>query len=93
LNVPYNVLASQERLDILQVRYWQVQYQRTLVQTPVKDRIAKLRDEIAELSEANRVYVEKGKQLPGPAGDHARRLQRLQNILDELKALTDWKKV
>ena len=29
----------------------------------------------------------------GPAGNHARRLQRLQEILDELVALTDWKKV
>jgi hypothetical protein len=27
------------------------------------------------------------------AGDHARRLQRLQEILDELVALTDWKKL
>jgi hypothetical protein len=28
----------------------------------------------------------------GAAGDHERRLQRLQEILDELAALTDWKK-
>ena len=28
----------------------------------------------------------------GAAADHERRLQRLQEILDELMALTDWKK-
>jgi hypothetical protein len=31
--------------------------------------------------------------MPGSLGDHERRLQRLQEILDELMALTDWKKV
>jgi len=35
--------------------------------------------------------MEKGKRPPG-AGDHERRLQRLQEIRDELAALTDWKK-
>jgi hypothetical protein len=62
------------------------------MQSPVKDRILKLRDEIAQISEANRTYTRGGKKLPGAAGDHARRLQRLQEILDELVALTDWKK-
>jgi hypothetical protein len=33
-----------------------------------------------------------GKKLHGAAADHERRLQRLQEILDELVALTDWKK-
>jgi len=28
----------------------------------------------------------------GAAADHERRLQRLQEILDELMTLTDWKK-
>jgi hypothetical protein len=63
------------------------------MQNPVKERIAKLRDEIAEISEANRLYSHGGKNKLGPAGDHARRLQRLQAILDELVALTDWKKL
>jgi hypothetical protein len=63
------------------------------MQNPVKERIAKLRDEIAQISEANRVYTQGGKKLHGAAGDHARRLQRLQEILDELMSLTDWKKV
>lgn len=64
------------------------------MQKPVKERIAKLREEIAQISEANRLYILQGsKRLPGAAGDHERRLQRLQEILDELVALTDWKKL
>jgi hypothetical protein len=52
----------------------------------------KLREEIAQISEANRLFLRGGKKLHGAAGDHERRLQRLQEILDELVALTDWKK-
>jgi len=58
---------------------------------PIKERIAKLREEIAQISAANRQYLEGGKKIPG-ASDHERRLQRLQEILDELMSLTDWKK-
>jgi hypothetical protein len=57
----------------------------------VKDRVGKLRDEIAEISEANRQYLQGGKKMIG-ASDQERRLQRLQEIMDELKSLTDWKK-
>ena len=64
------------------------------MQNPVKERIAKLRDEIAQISEANRLHLHGGKKKPqGAAGDHERRLERLQEILDELVALTDWKKL
>jgi hypothetical protein len=63
------------------------------VQNPVKERIVKLRDEIAQISEANRLYLKGGKRMPGSVGDRQRRLQRLQEILDELVALTDWKKL
>jgi hypothetical protein len=64
------------------------------MQNPVKERIVKLRDEIAQLSEANRLYLHGSrKKLHGAVGDRARRLQRLQEILDELVALTDWKKL
>ena len=61
------------------------------MQSPVKERIAKLRDEIVQISEANKQYVQGGKKILG-APDHERRLQRLQKILDELVSLTDWKK-
>ena len=63
------------------------------MQNPVKERIVKLREEIAQISEANRQYMQGGKKVPGSAGDHERRLQRLHEILDELVALTDWKKI
>jgi hypothetical protein len=63
------------------------------MQNPVKERIEKLRNEIAQISEANRQYLQGGKRKPGSGPDHGRRLQRLQEILDELLALTDWKKL
>ncbi|MGA7925417.1 MAG: hypothetical protein WCA20_05420 [Candidatus Sulfotelmatobacter sp.] len=63
------------------------------MQKPVKERIAKLREEIARISEANRMHMHGNKKIPGSAGDHERRLQRLQEIIDELVALTDWKKL
>ena len=59
---------------------------------PVRDRIAKLREEIAQIRGANRLYLQGGKKVVG-AADQERRLQRLQEILDELMALTDWKKL
>ena len=63
------------------------------MQQPVKERIAKLREEIAQIREANRLYLQGGRKKPGAAADQERRLQRLQEILDELVSLTDWKKV
>src|ERR1700686_322252 len=63
-----------------------------VMQNPIKERIAKLREEIAQISEANRLYMGGGKKMPASVGDHERRLQRLQEILDELVSLTDWKK-
>ena len=38
-------------------------------------------------------YIEGGKRMPDAEGNHARRPQRLQDILDELVALTEWKKL
>jgi hypothetical protein len=40
------------------------------MQNPVKERIAKLRDEIAQISEANRLYLHGGKKkMPGTTGE------------------------
>jgi hypothetical protein len=61
------------------------------MQQPVKERIAKLRKEIAQISEENRLYLLSSKKIPG-AADQERRLQRLQEILDQLMSLTDWKR-
>jgi len=55
----------------------------------VSERIKKLREEIAEISEANRTHMHR--RDGGAAADQGR-LQRLQEILDELMTLTDWKK-
>jgi hypothetical protein len=63
------------------------------MQKPIGERIATLRREIAQIREANRLYLRDGKKISGAAADHERRLQRLQEILDELVSLTDWKKV
>jgi hypothetical protein len=56
----------------------------------VSERIKKLREEIAEISEANRTHIQR--RDGGAAADQERRLQRLQEIMDELMTLTDWKK-
>ena len=60
---------------------------------PVKDRVVKLRGEIAEISESNRLYLQGGKAIPGADDQLRRRIQRLQDSLNELMALTDWKRV
>jgi hypothetical protein len=52
-----------------------------------------LRDEIAQIREAERLYLQGGKNKLDAVGDHARRLQRLQEILEQLNALTDWRKL
>jgi hypothetical protein len=62
------------------------------MQQSVKERIAKLREEIAQITTANRLYLREGKRKPQAAPDHERRLQRLKEILDELASLKDWKK-
>ncbi len=61
----------------------------------MSERIKKLREEIAEISEANRMQMQKAqmhRRGTAAAGDQERRLQRLQEILDELMSLTEWKK-
>jgi hypothetical protein len=63
------------------------------MQTPVKEPIAKVRDERTQIREAERLYLQGGKNKLDAVGDHARRLQRLQDILDQLVALTDWRKL
>ncbi len=56
----------------------------------VSDRIKKLREEIAEISEANLVALHR--TAAGAVVQKERRLQRLLEIVDELTSLTDWKK-
>ena len=62
------------------------------VPTSVKERVQKLREEIKAISEANRMHGTSGRIARGAAeSERERRLERLQEILDELAALTEWK--
>jgi len=56
----------------------------------VLERVRSLRDEIAELKQANEFF----KQHKGPTAEseRERRQQRLQEIKDELTSMTEWKK-
>jgi hypothetical protein len=58
---------------------------------PVAERIKKLRDEIAKINEANLAYSNSPK-YGSATTDNERRFQRLLEIVDDLKSLTDWKK-
>ena len=62
------------------------------MQEPIGDRVKRLRDEIAELSEADRKDKTVGQSAIRIA-DHERRLERLKEIIAELKSLTDWKEL
>jgi hypothetical protein len=43
----------------------------------VKERVGKLREEIAEISEANRLYLQGGKKLIGASDQERRRCRKL----------------
>jgi hypothetical protein len=58
----------------------------------IKERVAALRREIAEIQKLNLEYLQLSGSYPVAASDHARRQQRLQGIMNELKSMTDWKK-
>ena len=62
-----------------------------VVPQPITERIKKLREEIAELTEKNRRYS-LGSKYGSAVADNERRFQRLIEIVEELKSLTDWKK-
>jgi hypothetical protein len=57
----------------------------------ITERIKELRREIAKFTEENRKYLV-GPKYGSATADHERRFQRLLEIVDELKSLTDWKK-
>jgi len=58
---------------------------------PISERIKELREEIAKINEANRVYLKAKNRRIGEA-EHERRIQRLQEIIEEILGLTEWKK-
>jgi hypothetical protein len=58
----------------------------------IRERVDALRREIADIQKLNLAYF----QMPRPdfnaMHDHARRDQRLKEIMDELRSMTEWKK-
>jgi hypothetical protein len=58
----------------------------------IRERVDALRREIADIQKLNLAYL----QMPRPdfsaMNDHARRDQRLKEIMDELRSMTEWKK-
>jgi hypothetical protein len=56
----------------------------------IRDRVDALRREIADIQKLNLAYL----QMPRPdfnaMTDHARRSQRLTEIMDELRSMTQW---
>ena len=63
----------------------------TPILQPISERIKELREEIAKINETNRVYLKPKNRRIGEA-EHERRIQRLQEIIEEILGLTEWKK-
>jgi hypothetical protein len=59
----------------------------------IRERVEALRREIAEIQRLNLEYLELSGWHPVAGNDHARREQRLKEIMNELKSMTDWKKL
>jgi hypothetical protein len=62
------------------------------VEFGVRERVEALRHEIAEIQKLNLAYLQMPKPDVNALNDHARREQRLHEIMDELKSMTEWKK-
>jgi hypothetical protein len=58
----------------------------------IRDRVEALRREIAEIQSLNRGYLKMPKPDFPAMSDHVRRVQRLKEIMEELKSMTGWKK-
>jgi hypothetical protein len=59
----------------------------------IRERVEGLRQEIAEIQKLNLEYLQTPTRRPASINDHARREQRLREIIDELKSMTEWKKL
>jgi hypothetical protein len=58
----------------------------------IQERVEALRQEIAEIQRLNLAYLQTPRPGFGAVHDHARREQRLREIMNELQSMTDWKK-
>jgi hypothetical protein len=57
----------------------------------IRERVEALRREIAEIQQLNLEYLQLRGSYPVAENDHMRREQRLKEIINELKSMTDWK--
>jgi hypothetical protein len=57
----------------------------------IRERVEALRREIAEIQKLNLEYLQLRGSYPVAENDHMRREQRLKEIINELKSMTDWK--
>jgi hypothetical protein len=62
------------------------------MESGIAERVEALRREIAEIQRLNLAYLQTPRPDFGAMNDHARRQQRLREIMDELRSMTDWKK-
>jgi hypothetical protein len=58
----------------------------------IRERVEALRQEIAEIQKLNLAYLQTPRPHFTAMEDHKRREQRLQDIMNELKSMTEWKK-
>ena len=57
----------------------------------ISERLVALKSEIATLRNADQVYTKKRQHTPNEAREHIKRMERVQQILEELTALTQRK--
>lgn len=58
----------------------------------IGERVEALRREIADIQKLNLAYLQTPRPDLNAINDHVRRDQRLKQIMDELRSMTDWKK-
>jgi hypothetical protein len=58
----------------------------------IRQRVEVLRREIAEIQKLNLAYLHTPRPDFGAMNEHARRDQRLKEIMDELRSMIAWKK-
>jgi hypothetical protein len=58
----------------------------------IQERVEALRREIGEIQKLNLAYSQSSRPDFNAMNDHVRREQRLREIMEELKSMTDWKK-
>jgi hypothetical protein len=58
----------------------------------IRERVDAMRREIAEIQRLSLAYLQMPRPHPVAMNDHARRDERLKEIMDELKSMTEWKK-